>query len=396
MRSIILLFVGLFMIVDCHAQNGTITGKVTIKSNHAPLAKASVFLSNATFGTVTGEDGTFTLNGVRPGQYELVVTTVGYEDFIQTIMVGAKPVSIEAEMTPKVTELREVVITSGGSWKRNYEAFVKDFLGTTDDAKKCKILNPTDLNLLNHKTKRYLEGYSYDFLNIDNYALGYKVKILLKSFKTDYLNHVISWTGKVLYQELPGSAEQKKKWAARREELYYGSAMHFYRSLANNTMDKDGFVIRILQRKINTKRPSEELIQQKIDKFRMTNRDSAQYWFNMAELPKYDEFLIRQPLNIADVMHPTNEAGVYAIAFPKYLYVVYTKRRETVYFKDLFRPLDMENFETSIINLYGDYAFFDSNGIVLSPGSTLLEGAWSLSKVAEMLPVDYVPGDTKK
>ncbi|OKS87088.1 carboxypeptidase-like regulatory domain-containing protein [Mucilaginibacter polytrichastri] len=395
MRSLLMLFMGFFLVVNCQAQNGTITGKVTVKSSHAPLAKASVFLSNATFGTVTGEDGSFTLSGVRPGQYELVVTTVGYEDYMQTILVGAKPVTVEAEMVPKVTELREVVITSGGSWKRNYDNFVHDFLGTSEDAKKCRILNPKDLNLLNHKTKRYLEGYSYDFLDIDNYALGYKVKILLKSFKTDYLNHIISWTGKVLYQELPGTAEQKKKWAARREELYYGSAMHFYRSLATNTMDKDGFVIRILQRKPNRKRPEEEVIQQKIDKFRMTNRDSLNYWVGLSELSKYDENLIRQPLKVEDVLHKTEDPGVFAIAFPKYLYVVYTRRRETVYFKDLFRPLDMENFETSIINLYGNYAFFDTNGIVLSPDSTMLEGAWSLSKVAEMLPVDYVPADTK-
>lgn len=395
MRSILLLFVCLFAVINCQAQSGTVTGKVTIKSSHAPLAKASVFLSNATFGTVTDENGNFTLNGVRSGQYELVVTTVGYEDYTQTILVGPTPVKVEAEMVPKVTELREVVITSGGSWKRNYENFVHDFLGVSDDAKKCRILNPTDLNLLNHKTKKYLEGYSYDFLNIDNYALGYKVKILLKEFKSDNLNHIISWSGKVLFQEMTGTAEQKKKWAARREELYYGSSMHFFRSMLNNTMDKDGFVIRVLQRKPNPYRAPEDVIAKKIDQFINTNRDSARYWVDQENMNKFNETLIRQPLNIEDVVRRTENPDIFAITFPKYLYVVYTRRRETVYFKDIYRPLDMENFETSIITLYHDYAIFDRNGVVISPNSVLNEGAWSLAKVAELLPVDYVPGDSK-
>ncbi len=60
------------------AQTGTITGKATAVDIKSPLGKASVFLSNATFGTVTAEGGTFILNGVKPGQYNLVISILGY------------------------------------------------------------------------------------------------------------------------------------------------------------------------------------------------------------------------------------------------------------------------------------------------------------------------------
>lgn len=396
MRAVLMFFICLAVLSTCFGQPGTITGTVNIKSSKTPLGRASVFLSNATFGTATAEDGTFTLRGVKPGSYELVVTSVGYEDYNQKILVGPDAVKIIAEMVPKVTELREVVITSGGSWKRNYDNFVKDFLGTSEDARKCRILNPKDLNLLNHKTKKYLEGYSYDFLDIDNWALGYKVKILLKEFKSDHLNNIISWQGKVLFQELPGNARQKEEWAARREQIYYGSSMHFFRSMIHNQMDKDGFVIRILQRKPNPHRPDEELIQQKTEKFyKAGNRDSLNFWNKLADLPRYDEHLIRQPLNIADVVRKTDEPGILAITYPKYLYIQYTRKQETVDFKDLYRPLDMPNFETSVLTLYSDYALFDMNGVIVSAGSVLNEGHWSLSKVAELLPVDYAPADSK-
>jgi hypothetical protein len=62
-------------------------------------------------------------------------------------------------------------------------------------------------------------------------------------------------------------------------------------------------------------------------------------------------------------------------------------------FKDVYHPLDMENFETSVITLFNPYVVFDSNGIIVSQPSPLYEGTWSKAKLAELLPVDYVPGE---
>ena len=68
MRLYILLLLSIIVPGLVLAQTGTITGKVIHANSKAPLAKVSVFLSNATFGTTTAEDGTFILKGVRPGQ----------------------------------------------------------------------------------------------------------------------------------------------------------------------------------------------------------------------------------------------------------------------------------------------------------------------------------------
>jgi hypothetical protein len=58
------------------AQAGFISGKITAAGTKTPVARASVFLSNASYGTATADDGTFTLSGIKPGQYNLVVTTL--------------------------------------------------------------------------------------------------------------------------------------------------------------------------------------------------------------------------------------------------------------------------------------------------------------------------------
>jgi len=393
MRSsrLILLFVLLPLFAS--AQNGIITGRVVRGDVKTPLAKASVFLSNATFGTITAEDGSFTLNAVKPGQYLLVVSTVGFEEYSKTILVGRDPIKLNIELLPRVTELHEVVITTPADWKKNYEQFKREFIGTDENSKKCKVINPHVVTLIYHKTKQQLEAYTDEFLIVQNKALGYQVKFLIKAFTSDNIDHIISYQGQALFQELPGSAAEKKKWHLKREEAYYGSARHFYRSLYSNKLGSEGFVIRKFTRELNPNRPQEALIQQKFKRFK-NNRDSLNYWITQSNMPKYyKENLVRQPLQVPDVLMRTEQQGIFAISFTDcMLYVVYTKKREEFDFKDLYRPLDMENFETSVVTLYKPYAFFDMNGTILAD-SPLYEGTWSKSKLSDMLPVDYAPDE---
>jgi hypothetical protein len=391
---LLLLFAPLLLL----AQGGTITGKVARLDSKTKLARASVFLSNSSYGTSTNDDGTFTLNNVKPGQYELVVSMVGFEDFNQTIMVGKEPITINAELMPKITQLHEVVISTPADWKKNYDMFVKAFLGESENARKCKILNPHTVNMVYHKARQSLEAWSNDFIEIENKALGYKVKFMLKSFNCDYADNIISWEGKVLYTELPGTAVQKKLWEAKRNDIYYGSAMHFFRSLQNAKLNEDGFLVMILLRKPNPERPPQALIQKKLAEYQyalMTrnNIDSANYWRDKYNLPRYIESLVRQPLKETNIARATNQPGVFMISFQQYLYVMYTKKREDVFFKDIYHPLDMPNYQTSVLTLYQPYALFDMNGSVISSHSTLFEGTWSKDKVAELLPIDYVPGE---
>jgi hypothetical protein len=378
------------------AQNTTITGKVVNANGKNPVTRASVFLSNATYGSVTADDGSFTLGGVKPGQYELVVTTVGYEDYSQTIQVGGAPLKLNIELTQKVLMLREVVISSAADWKKNYEQFRRDFIGTTENSKLCKVMNPHILNLIYHRNKQQLEASGDEFLVVENRALGYRTKFLLKNFVSDAIEHTIQYAGKALFEELPGSVEQKKIWKLKREQAYYGSAQHFYRSLYKDKLKEEGFEAHDFTRFLNHERPDEALLAQKIKRFRdiTPNRDSLMNWYKLSNLTKWNrENLVRIPYQSFEILRKTPQQGIYAVVFPHFLYVVYTKKEETTEFKDVYRPLDMGNFETSIITLYNNYILFDMNGIVISNPSPLYEGTWSKAKLADLLPVDYEPGD---
>ena len=58
---------------------GIITGTVTDTTNNQPLENAIVFLSNTPLGISSTIDGTFRITDVPVGEYELIVSRVGYE-----------------------------------------------------------------------------------------------------------------------------------------------------------------------------------------------------------------------------------------------------------------------------------------------------------------------------
>lgn len=374
------------------AQNGVVTGTVTNIESKKPLAGASVFLSNSSVGSATNDGGKFTLYSVRPGQYTLVVTVIGYEGYSKTILVGPEPIKLKIELAQKPLMLREVVISSNADWKKNFEAFKKEFIGTDENAKSCVVLNPHILNITYNPTKQILHADGDRFLVVENKALGYRVKFLLNDFKIDKISNVISREGQQLFEDLPGSEAQKKKWHLKREDAYYGSAMHFYRSLYTDRLLQEGFTIYRFTRYLNPQRPPDEIIRKKVRIFNELRRsDSVKWYIDLANMSKYyHENLMKPPLNTWEVLTATGQPGLYSMHFLNFLYIVYTKKTDDVYNKDLFRPMDMPNYEVSVATATGPYILFDKNGVVVD-NAPLYEGTWSRSRLSDMLPVDYVP-----
>lgn len=332
------------------------------------------------------------LSGIRPGQYTLVVSILGFEQYTKTILVGREPVKLDIELTPKPLMLREVVISSSADWKKNYEAFRKEFIGSDENAKECTIINPHVLNLTYNPTKQVLHADADEFLVVENKALGYRVKFLLNDFNIDHISNIVSREWKQVFEELPGNEAQKKKWHEKREAAYYGSAMHFLRSLYADKLADEGFQIYHLRRSINPMRPDDQVIRQKLVWFRDHHMvDSGNYYIGLAKMSKYhSESLVKPPLFTFEVLMRDEQQGLFDIHFQNYLYVVYTKKTDDVYNKDLYRPIDMPNYAVSVLTLSTPYAIFDMNGIFVA-NAPLVEGTWAMDRFSELLPVDYVP-----
>ncbi|RYU90575.1 carboxypeptidase-like regulatory domain-containing protein [Mucilaginibacter terrigena] len=355
----------LFTPFACFAQI-SISGKIINGTDKSPVADASVFLSNATVGNKSAGDGTFILRNVKPGQYELVVTVIGYETYRQAVLAAGGSISLpDIKLIPKTLVLKEVNIMPDPNWERNYDAFKQEFLGTSSIALKCVILNPGMVDLEYDKSTRTLTGSSYDFLEIDNKALGYHIKYLLTKFLKDGKINLVYYEGSALFQEMKGSAKEKARWKKNRKQVYEGSSMQFLRAIVGNNMPNYGFKVLRLIRKPNP----------------------AYTGLN----DKYIQTLVNVPLEVTDFTKLTDNRGIFALKFPDCLYVMYTKKRDDDRYNSTYRPLNMPNYLTTILSFVEPYTLFDTNGVIINPAAVTFEGNWGKSRVAEMLPVDYTP-----
>lgn len=381
------------------AQSVAVTGKITSADTKAPVAGASVFLSNSSFGTSTGKDGTFILNGLKAGQYNLVVSSVGYENELKTISIGDAPLALNIELKPKITEIKEVTIAplSKSDKRRALDQFKQDFIGTDENAGNCKIVNPDVLNFSYHQNKTVLEAYTNEFLVVENKALGYRIKFLLKNFKSDLQTGNVSYSGSQVFEELKGGKAKQERWHQRRDEAYYGSAMHFFRALYRDSLDDAGYRIYRLSRDFNQSRPADSEIQAHLANAKKLSRDSLNFWIHAARDSRYTHQKFHGRFNVKDIVKQTANPNLKALIFPDHLYVVYTKKWEADFYRDVYHSPNDLNYQTTIVSLVNNNqsVIIDKNGTIIGP-SPMYEGSWSQARLSVLLPVDYTPYRTQQ
>ena len=93
------------------AQNKTVTGKVTNQSDGTPIIGASIQAKNSKVGTVSGEDGAFTLS-VPENTIALLISAIGYNNIEVALTGSSLMVTLK---TGEVQDLDEVVVVGYGS-----------------------------------------------------------------------------------------------------------------------------------------------------------------------------------------------------------------------------------------------------------------------------------------
>ncbi|MDG1476898.1 MAG: TonB-dependent receptor [Vicingaceae bacterium] len=100
----------LFVPVIVFAQTGAVKG--LIKSNGEPVPFANVGLVGTSFGVATDVNGKYSLNEIPAGKYTLQVSSVGFKNYKETVVVIAhKPSFVNAVMEKTSAQLDEFVVT---------------------------------------------------------------------------------------------------------------------------------------------------------------------------------------------------------------------------------------------------------------------------------------------
>ncbi|HVW98481.1 MAG TPA: carboxypeptidase regulatory-like domain-containing protein [Mucilaginibacter sp.] len=387
----------------CLAQS-TITGRVIGQTDTKPITGANVFLSNTTIASATINNGTFTLNNIKPGKYDLVITFVGFDTYSKTITVTNGNIDLQTiTLFPKSIALQGVKITANRSADperpRYMEWFKGEFLGMSDLSRECKILNPELLDFNYDNANNVLTATSADFLIVENDALGYKIKYLLKNFRLtfDYdENHIFSYSGSVQFEPMKGTPEEEKRWAQHRLDVYQNSQMHFLRAAIAGNLDEEGF--RILKVPANPERPADSIVQEKLRVYRLlkddkTFRDSLKYWEKKAALPKTLDKVDQDPLKKDDFITGPDKSGLYAFNFTgNSFFITYNKYK---HFNRSARSKlsSEENQDNTLVSFAHSKLFFDKNGSVINPEGLVYDGIWVRGRVAALLPLDYEPHD---
>jgi len=221
-----LLIVILFLLPFLSFAQFHIIGKVVDSATEAPIAGASVFLGNASAGASTNSDGSFTVNGVRGGQYTLIVSIVGYKPYSRSVLVNKDVVLNTISIAKKNTMLQEVRIGPPRNWEKDYERFKRGFVGLSDNAENFTILNPHVLSF--DSDKGVFTAKADGLLLIENKALGYKIKYMLYGYRDDHKSGILLYYGAAFFEDMPGNPHRIKKWKQKRLDTYQGSNMHFF------------------------------------------------------------------------------------------------------------------------------------------------------------------------
>jgi len=377
---------------------GRLTGVVQDSVTHQPLAFASVFLANTTLGVTTTEQGTFEFPRVPAGTYDIVASYVGYRLARQTIKVEPGAQQITLRLAPTANQLGEVVVRPNPNRASDFQKFTELFLGYSTFSKQCRIRNPDDVLLDFDAEANELTASAIKYVQVDNQALGYRIKYYGLRFVSNFTQQVVTFYGQPVFEEMATKSErQQRRWAANRERAYRGSLAHFLRSVRDSQMTAQGFVARRL-RIVNNPRFAradslrKALISQR-RAFSPVEQDSLSRW---ASVPPAFSMLYVAPRHLDSVRRVAPGGRHVFLRFRDHLQVTYLHEGpDANYHPQPSRfakpaPLPQDQQASQLILMQPEIEI-QPNGQLANPLAVFTDGYWGFEKMGEFLPLNYLP-----
>lgn len=380
--------------------------KGTIYDKNGVLEGAAVYFNNTMLGTSTNNKGEFSIK-TKKGNYNLVVSFLGYKKIVYNLNTSSYIKPLVFVLEEETNTLKEIIIKKtvyDQTWKYNLSTFKREFIGTTELAKDCEILNEKTLYFDFDAKKNLLTAFARAPLKIKHKGLGYLITYDLEEFII--YNNKVTYLGYSRYQNLKGSKRKQRKWTKKRAIAYYGSVQHFLQSLVKNTTYKDGFIINQFKRVANAERPSEikikkarELIKLNRNKINFSKKitipktplDSALIVVRKVRLPKFKDYLYESKVPVKNIIAIKN--GKNYLNFKNNISIVYTKELEEKNYilRNAFSKKRKPLPQTSSIIPINFPSEMDKNGYLINPLDIFFEGYWAYEKFANSLPLDYSP-----
>lgn len=374
---LIILFNLVASVTMAQSHEWKVTGNVKDATTGNALQSASVFISNSSKGTSSDAEGKFSIAGLSNGNYNLIISFVGYETQVYPIVINGKNETIPISMKPDEKELEDVVIKlDKGDRDELLKAFRKEFLGSSKNAKQTSITNEDKLVVHYNSDEKTLTAHSKDILLITNEALGYNIKYLLKNFSFNKKTGDLHYFGYPLFEEMKASKpSEEKQWKKNRANTYANSLLRFYRTLAKRNLIQQGYLLGDLVKL------APEQVQSKGTVIKGTGfslslggqkYEDTLYW---PEIPYYKiiSALLGQK---------------YKLNFSGYLCVDASSANGSPHEFDNYKP----GKQFSVLSLKQP-VIINEDGLPEDTSSIEYYGYWMDMRLSDLLPFDYKPGE---
>lgn len=373
MTRIFLLLPCFLFIQNSFSQQFYIRGRVTDAETQLLLKGASVYINNTTIGTITDDNGNFELGPFQPGRYEVVASYVGYDALLYPAEIKSSGIRITFKLEKKEEVLREVLVLSSELRKYYLDIFKKYVIGVSVAADHCQIKNFEEVQFASGETKDEIVAYTEKALVIENPELGYTIHFDLIVFYYNKVTTGAYFYGYTRFIDWGKDEQTKKKWIRKRRQAYEGSTVHFFRSLVNKQLTKEGFtvyqLINLQKEKSDTARV--QVISQKTNAgMQMTTK-------------AIEDSMIR--------IYPDSVYRIYELRVHDGWRVFYEKNT------DLKLEIIRKTFlvgqpltgTVSGLRLREEPVLINARGIILTPIRLFYDGIWGYERLANMLPENY-------
>ncbi|MCX8534585.1 carboxypeptidase-like regulatory domain-containing protein [Chryseobacterium luquanense] len=389
MKKTVLLFLMICPFYVLFSQ--TIKGTV-INDIEKPIANVNIYLDGTKTGTISAEDGSFTLNLNSKNNNSLVFKKDNYETFtINTSEVLNKKLKV---VLIKTKDIEEVVIIpfTETAYKNYIKFFLDSFIG--EDQANVRIKNQRSLKFSYDKSNKILRVKAPQTLIIENKNLGYTIDYNLEEFIASFDENTTRFIGTSFFKETKNSDKVK----LNRMNAYDGSQVHFFRSVFTGTVKNEGFIVNQITKYPNSKYPTEEELQRLKD-FAKTIKtktitsvpaDLLDIGTRKRNEPPYKIAITKTQIPESDYTKKTD--GKLFLDY-KYMMQINFKKYYYELIKGSFVKSSIPINQTSFLHPEDQsYEIYD-NGNTSNPGQLTNQGDFAKDKIEKLLPLDYQLGD---
>ena len=360
-----------------------IDGRIVDKSTSEPLVGVNVFFSKTTWGATTDDNGFYTLTNIPAGQYELVVSMIGYEvEREQMIIKTDERFTLNFRLQSRAILMSEVNVTAKTDrvWKKNYDRFRRSFLGTSKNGESCLILNEFVLTF--DENGQYFRAKASQPIRIENPELGYRITYILDDFEIDGTE--VRFAGDHYYESMISkSKRQLKKWEKNRKKAYNGSLRHLLKTLTDRfdlrfTIN-NGMVIQNDNWNSIAGRKKDPLVR---EGFSISMNKKDLFGTSLIIEEEY------KPLRSDTLVFPGATYEQPLLSFEGRMMVVYMKESpELSYMMENDSPSSYK--QTSYLLLRADSVYYDRDGRFFEPYMIEQQGYSSWERIGDQLPFNY-------